>query len=83
MAALATSTFLRSTLSARIADIWGLLPLLLASVLAATSRVGRRRLLRVAGALVLVVTAGAVVVAGRHPWKVRMGGSDDGFGLDR
>ena len=64
MAALAASTFLRSTLSARIADIWGILPLLLAFVLAATSRVGRRRLLRVAGALVLVVTAGAVVVAG-------------------
>lgn len=65
MTALAASTFLRSILSARIADIWGLLPLLLATVLAATSRAGKwRPHLRIVSALALAVTAGAVLVSG-------------------
>ena len=65
MAALATPAFLRNALSARIADIWGLLPLLLAAVLAGIPSVGTwRPLLRVASVLVLLVTAGAVLVAG-------------------
>ena len=65
MTTLATPVFLRNALSARIPDIWGLLPLLLACVLASIPRVGGwRPVFRVASALVLVVTAGAVLVAG-------------------
>jgi hypothetical protein len=65
MTAMAASTFLRSILPNRITDIWGLLPLLLASTLAARPRGARwQPLVRVAGALVFAVTAGAVLIAG-------------------
>ncbi len=65
MTGLAASTFLRENLSVRIADIWGLVPILLALVIVDGQRLVRRRAVaRLIGVAVVGVTAVAVVLTG-------------------
>jgi hypothetical protein len=65
MTALASSTFLRSPLPVRLADVWGLVPLLLGIAIARGWMASRWRLpLRAAIVTMLLVTAAAVMIAG-------------------
>jgi hypothetical protein len=65
MTGLAASTFLRDSLSVRLADIWGLVPILLAAVIVDGQRLFRRRAAgRLLGVAVVGLTAVAVVPIG-------------------
>lgn len=65
MTALASSTFLRTALPVRLADVWGLLPLLLAIAIPAAWLATRwRRILRGATIVTLLITAAAAALVG-------------------
>lgn len=79
MTGLAASTFLRENLSVRIADIWGLVPILLALVIVDGQRLVRRRAAaRLIGVAVVGVTAVAVVLTGNIREELTKSGLTEG-----
>jgi hypothetical protein len=80
MTALAASTFLRDPLSVRISDIWGLLPLLTASVFVAlpSLKSGTWPPWRALTMPVTVLTAGAVLVVGNAREELSLAGLSSG-----
>src|SRR5688572_524188 len=79
MTALAAASFLRDSLLTRLADIWGLLPLLLAGVVAHAWRSRRHALARASIAVVLAFTACSVAIVGHVAEELNVAQADRGL----